>query len=117
MARGKRRKQGGPHYPLEQVQALARLSLIHYTRKALDEATALLPGSIALPAAAIRQTLLALRAENWRFAEENDKGWADVYRILRYNRLIWLKLKVERRTAKDAVILLSFHDYDDDVPV
>jgi hypothetical protein len=41
----------------------------------------------------------------------------DVYRIIKYNRLIWAKLKVELRNAKEMVVLLSFHDYDDDVPV
>jgi hypothetical protein len=117
MARGKRRKKGGPEYPLAAVHTLARLSLIHVTKKARDEAATLLPKSIAMPAAAIRQTLLALTEENWRFAEQNENGWVDVYRILKYNRLIWTKLKIEWRNARETVILLSFHDYDDDVPI
>lgn len=70
-----------------------------------------------MPALAVRSTLLALGEEHWKFAEENERGWVDVYRILRYNRLIWAKLKVEMRNAKEQVILLSFHDYDDDIPV
>jgi len=117
MARGSRRKDGGPEYPLQYVHTLAGIHLIHFTRKALDEAAALLPKSVAVPAAAIRQTILALREEHWKFAEQNENGWADVYRILRFNRLIWAKLKVEARNSKDHVILLSFHDYDDDVPI
>lgn len=117
MTRGTRRKDGGPEYPLEQVHMLARLSSIHLTRKARDEAAALLPPSIAVPALAIRGTLLALSPQHWVFAEENERGWVDVYRILKYNRLIWAKIKIEMRSAKEQVILLSFHDYDDDIPV
>lgn len=41
----------------------------------------------------------------------------DVYRILKFERLIWVKVKVEARNAKDHVILISFHDYDDDIPI
>lgn len=117
MSKGARRKDGGPHHPLDQVHTLARLSSMHLTRKALDEAAALLPTSIALPAQAIRATVLALRDEHWRFAEEDERGWVDVYRILRFNRLIWVKLKVEMRFARQMVIVISFHDYDDDVPI
>ena len=96
---------------------LARLSSIHITRKARDEAVALLPASAGIPALAVRQTVLALRAEHWIFAEENESGWVDVYRIVKHNRLIWAKLKLEMRTAREMVIIFSFHDYDDDVPV
>lgn len=96
---------------------MAGLSSIHLTQKARDEAAVLLPRSIGVPAHAVRSTLLALREEHWTFAEENERGWVDVYRILRYNRLIWVKLKVEMRNTRETVILLSFHDYDDDVPV
>jgi hypothetical protein len=99
------------------VHTLAGIHQIHFTRKALDEAAELLPKSVGHPAAAIRQTILAFREEHWEFAEQNEKGWVDVYRILKFNRLIWAKLKVEARNAKDHVILLSFHDYDDDVPI
>ena len=83
----------------------------------MDEAAQLLPANVGLPAHAVRTTILALRAEHWKFAEENEKGWVDVYRILKYNRLIWAKLKVELRNAREMVVLLSFHDYDDDVPI
>ena len=88
MTRGRRRKDGDPHYPLEHIHKLARLSSIHLTQKALDEAAELLPANIGIPAYAIRTTLLALRGEHWKFAEENETGWVDVYRILKYNRLI-----------------------------
>lgn len=117
MTRGTRRKDGEPHHPLEHVHKLARLSSIQLTRKALDEAARLLPANVGSPAHAVRTTILALRMEHWKFAEENDKGWVDVYRIIKYNRLIWAKLKVELRNAKEMVVLLSFHDYDDDVPI
>lgn len=116
MPRGKRRRTGGPEHPLEHVQTLARLGSIHLTQKARDEAAELLPPSISVPAHAVRSTLLALREEHWKFAEENERGWVDVYRIIKYNRLIWAKLKLEMRNAREMVILLSFHDYDDDLP-
>lgn len=117
MPRGTRRKDGGSEYPLEHVHTLASLSSINLTQKARDEAARLLPPSVGLPVQAVRRTLLALREEHWKFAEENEKGWVDVYRILRHNRLIWIKLKVEMRNAREMIILLSFHDYDDDIPI
>ena len=112
MTRGQRRTDGGPEFPLQYVHTLAGIYQIHITVKARDEAAALLPASIANPVSAMRQTLLALREEHWSFAEENEKGWVDVYRILKFNRLIWVKLKVEARNAKDHVILISFHEYE-----
>jgi hypothetical protein len=117
MARGKRRKDGGPEFALQYVHTLASIFQIHVTRKARDEAAVLLPPSLATPVAAMRQTILALREAHWKFAEENDTGCVDVYRIVRYGRPIWVKIKVEARNAKDHVILISFHDYDDDVPI
>jgi Motility quorum-sensing regulator, toxin of MqsA len=117
MTRGTRRTDGGPEHPLEQVRTLARLSSIQLTQKARDEAAALLPPSVGLPSVAVRNTLLALHEDHWKFAEENERGWVDVYRILRHNRLIWAKLKVEMRNAREMVVLLSFHDYDDDIPI
>jgi hypothetical protein len=117
MTRGKCRKDGEPHFSLDHVHRLARLSSIHLTRKALDEAAALLPASVGIPAYAVRTTILALTREHWKFAEENESGWVDVYRILKYSRLIWIKLKVEMRNARDMVILISFHEYDDDIPI
>ncbi|HET7463317.1 MAG TPA: hypothetical protein VFJ82_18830 [Longimicrobium sp.] len=41
----------------------------------------LLPASVALPAAAMRKTILALGDEHWKFAEQNEAGWVDVYRV------------------------------------
>lgn len=117
MTRGKRRRDGGPEYPLERVHTLARHSSIHLTVKARDEAAALLPASVGLPVHAVRKTLLSLSEEHWKFAEVNERGWVDVYRILKYNRLIWAKLKVEMRNTREMVILISFHDFDDDVPI
>jgi hypothetical protein len=117
MTRGQRRNDGGPEYPLQYVHTLAGIYQLHFTRKALDEAALLLPASTGLPAAVMRRVVLDLREENWKFAEENENGWVDVYRVLKFNRLIWAKLKVEARNAKDQVILISFHEYDDDVPI
>lgn len=117
MTRATRRRDGGPHYPLGQVHTLARLSSVHITRKARDEAAALLPRSVGIPALVMRQTLLDLRDEHWKFAEENETGWVDVYRILKHNRLIWAKLKLEMRSAREMVIVISFHEYDDDIPI
>jgi hypothetical protein len=117
MARGKRRKDGGPEFPLQYVHTLAALRQIHVTRKARDEAAVLLPPSLANPVAAMRQAILALREEHWKFTEENDTGCVDVYRIVRYGRPLWVKIKVEARNTKDQVILISFHDFDDDVPI
>ena len=117
MARGERRHDGGPEYELKEVHTLARLSSIHFTTKARDEATMLLPSAVGVPAHAIRNTLLSLRPEHWRFAERNDRGCVDVYRIEKFDRVIWVKLKVEMRLSRETVILISFHRFDDEIPV
>jgi hypothetical protein len=113
MARSARRRKGGPHYPLDDVHTLAQLHSIQFTRKALDEGTALLPGWVALPPAAMRKTLLKLREEDWLFSQQNEHGWVDVYRIVAFNRLVWVKLKVEASATRELVILLSFHEFDE----
>lgn len=114
---GSRRYDGEPEYALERVHLLARLKQIHLTGKARNEAIAELPRSITMPSEAIRSTLLALTGGHWRFAEQDERGWVDVYRILKFNRLLWVKIKLEPRFAKDTVIVISFHHFDDEIPV
>lgn len=117
VARSDRRYQGGPEYPIERVIALARLQSLRITVKARDEATAVLPSSIGSPVREIRGMLLSLTETQWRFAQENERGWVDVYRVERHRLALWLTLKIEQeRSAKELVIVLSCHEYDDDIP-
>jgi hypothetical protein len=112
-----RRYQGGPEYPLEIVHLLARLKQIWITSKARDEAITELPTHVLPPSDAIRKTLLDLKADHWKFSEEDERGWVDVYRILKFNRLLWVKIKLEKRFSKETVIVISFHHYDDEIPI
>jgi hypothetical protein len=114
---GNRRYEGGPQYALETVHLLARIKQIRVTDKARAEAAAELPRNIAQHSEAIRSTLLALAASHWEFSEENERGWVDVYRILKFNRLLWVKIKLETRFSKETVIVISFHHFDDGIPV
>ncbi len=77
----------------------------------------MLPSNILDRAGAMRQVLLSLSADPWKFSEQDEKGWVDVYRVLKFNRLLWVKIKIEQRFAKDQVILISFHDWDDEIPI
>jgi hypothetical protein len=118
MASGSRRYDGDSFYSLASVQFLARSRAIHFTRKALvDEAPLILPKSIVDVAGAIRSVVMGLEREQWRFCEEDEKGWVDVYRVLKYNRLLWVKIKIEQRFSKDKVIVISFHEWDDTIPI
>jgi hypothetical protein len=94
---------------------LAKLKLIHVTGKAKEEAAAELPSSIASHAEAIRSTLSGLSEADWKFSEENERGWVDVYRVLKFNRLLWVKIKLEQRFSKETVIVISFHHFDDGI--
>ncbi len=114
---GRRRREGGPEYPLEKVHLLAKLQQIHITGKAKEEAAAELPRNIASHVEAIRSTLRGLGEADWKFSEENERGWVDVYRVLKFNRLLWVKIKLEQRFSKEAVIVISFHHFDDGIPV
>jgi hypothetical protein len=114
---GRRRHVGGPEYALDTVHLLAKLKQIHTTAKAKQEAATELPPSITQRSEAIRRTLLGLTKANWRFSEENERGWVDVYRVLKFGRLLWVKIKLEMRFSKETVIVISFHHFDDETPV
>lgn len=114
MARSDRRYDGAPHYDLERVQQLARGRFMHITGKALKvDAPRVLPRSLLDVSGAIRATVLALKQSEWRFCQQNENGWADIYRIARYQRVLWVKIKIELRGTTDHTIVISFHDWDD----
>jgi hypothetical protein len=92
---GRRRRKGKPEYPPDTVHLLARLKQIHVTGKAGSEATAELPRNIAQHSEAIRKTLLDLTESHGKVSEQDERGWVDVYRILKFNRLLWVKIKLE----------------------
>lgn len=114
---GNRRREGGPEYSLDTVHLLARIKQIRVTAKARGEAAAELPRSIMQHSEAIRSALLALDEEHWVFSEENERGWVDVYRVLKFNRLLWVKIKLEKWMSKETVIVISLHHFDDGTPV
>lgn len=113
-----RRYHGEPHYPLEVVRFLASAGQINFTRRALrEDAPRVLPRAILDHSGVIRGIVRMLALESWRFSEEDEKGWVDVYRVEKFNRPLWLKIKVEQRHAKDSVIVISFHEWDDSIPI
>jgi hypothetical protein len=99
------------------VHLLANLKQIHVTAKAREEAVTELPPNITQHSEEIRRTLLGLTEADWKFSEENERGWVDVYRVLRFNRLLWVKIKLEKRFSKETVIVISFHHFDDGTPI
>ena len=113
-ARTDRRYDGDPYYDLARVQQLARHRLIVFTGKALRvDAPRALPRSLIDVSGAIRATVMALRHSDWRFCQEDEKGWADIYRVERYQRVLWVKIKIEPRGTTDHTIVISFHEWDD----
>lgn len=118
MGRDNRRYEGDPHYPLDDVLRLAGVRLLTFTKKALDvEAPNVMP-DVLNRAEAIRRLVLALTREQWRFAEEKGGGYVDVYQLRYGEDDVWLKLKVEpQRHAKKIVLVISFHEWDEDRPI
>lgn len=118
VARQNRRYDGDPCHRLESVRFLAKAGQIRFTNRALKEdAPRVLPRTVLDHVGMIRAIVRTLSRDQWRFAEEDEKGWVDVYRVEKYNRTLWVKIKVEQRHARDSVIVISFHEWDDSTPI
>lgn len=81
MQRADRRYTGGPHHSLDQVRACTGLTQFTITRKAqYTDGPRVLEGVLDV-FGTIKDLVLALREEQWHFAQEKDGGWVDVYQV------------------------------------
>lgn len=118
MARQNRRYDGDPCHRLESVRFLAQAGQIRFTNRALrEDAPRVLPRTVVDYAGVMRGIVRTLALEQWRFAQEDENGWVDVYRVEKFNRPLWVKIKVEQRHTRDSVIVISFHEWDDSIPI
>ena len=63
----------------------------------------------------IKQVLLGLTSDEWCFRQEKDGEWVDVYRIeFEPPPAAWVKLKIETVDGYEAVVIISFHEFDDE---
>lgn len=112
-----RRYAGGPQYPLERVRTCTALPQFRITRKAqFTDGPRVLPGVIDV-FGTIKRLVHELDEAQWRFAQEKDGAWVDVYQIEYAGRDLWLKLKMElMEHAKEYVVVVSFHEWDHSRP-
>ena len=118
MSRTDRRYTDGPHHSLEQVRACIGLAQFTITRKALYTDGPRVLDSVVDVFETIKELVLALREGQWRFAQEKDGGWVDVYQVKYDDRDLWLKLKLEMMAhAKQYAVVVSFHEWDHSLPI
>lgn len=118
MHREDRRYTGDPHHPLDQVRACVGLTQFTITRKAqYSDGPRVLPGVLDV-FGTIKELVLALHQGQWRFAQEKDGAWADVYEVRYEGRDLWLKLKLELMGhSKQYAVVVSFHEWDHSRPI
>jgi hypothetical protein len=119
MNRRDRRYGDGPHFALERVRACIRLGQFKFTRTAFRDAQRVLPPGTVAVDTAIREIVLDLDVDQWKFAQEKDGGWVDVYRVAQEEGVdLWVKLKVELTPqTKEYTVVVSFHEWDDSRPI
>ena len=119
MGRRDRRYDGGPEFPLEKVRACIAVSQFALSRKAeYTDGPRILPGGTIDVFGTVKGLVSELREDDWKFAQEMNGRWVDVYRVNYEGRDVWLKLKVELwQHAKEHAVVISFHEWDDDRPI
>jgi hypothetical protein len=112
--RSDRRYDGGPEYPLEKVRACTSLSQIRLSRRAqYTDGPRVLPAGTIDVFGTVKEMVLGLNETQWRFAQEKEGQWVDVYEVDYESRAIWLKLKLEiHQHSKEFAIVISFHEWD-----
>jgi len=118
MPRADRRYTGGPHHPLDQVRACTGLTQFRITRRAqYTDGPRVLAGVLDV-FGTIKELVLELDEEQWRFAQEKNGGWVDVYLVRYDERDLWLKLKLEMMEhSKQYAVVVSFHEWDHSRPI
>jgi hypothetical protein len=122
MSREDRRYTGGPRHSLDEVRACTGLTQFRVTRKAqYTDGPRVLDGvldGVLDVFGTIKGLVLALHEGQWRFAQEKDGGWVDVYQVQYEERDIWLKLKLElMEHSKQYAVVVSFHEWDHSRPI
>jgi hypothetical protein len=61
----------------------------------------------------VKQIVRGLSEAEWRFSQEKDGEWVDVYEVDYMGRDLWLKLRLEiQEHSKKYVVVISFHEWD-----
>lgn len=117
MSRRDRRYEGGPRYPLDRVRTCIRLGQFNLTRTANRDARRVLPPGTVDVFATVREIVSGLDERQWRFSQEKDRSWVDVYRAIYEGADLWVKLKLELTPAtREYAVVVSFHEWDDTRP-
>jgi hypothetical protein len=101
---------------VEDVVDLARRAFIQLTKKATNEAAAYLGDETVLIREMVREILADLSRAEWQFCQSKDGGWVDVYRVEVFEDwpAAWIKVKIESLNGYQGVLIISFHEFDDD---
>lgn len=119
MHRPDRRYEGGPQFPLSDVRGCLAVRQFTVSRKAqYTDGPRVLPSGTVDVFGTIQGLVRGLLEANWKFAQEKDGRWVDVYRVEHGGRDLWLKLKIElMQNTKQYAVVISFHEWDDDRPI
>lgn len=103
-----------PAFPLEQVVALACRQFVLVTQKAAAEAARYFGDEAVSIRNEIIDVLQHLCAEEWQFRQEMNGEWVDVYRVGVFEDWpdAWIKVSIERPKGYEAVVVISFHEWD-----
>lgn len=113
-----RRSYDRPHFPLYRVHMAVALRRVVITTKAYDEARRVLPDGLIDVTGEIVRTVGNLEEGQFQFASERSGRWVDVYRVRREEVLLWIKVKLETDPASgEELIVISFHEWDDSIPI
>jgi hypothetical protein len=108
------RKSDRPAYALERVLQLVERQFVHLEPKAAREAAALLGDELVSLRNEVLELLSGLTADEWCFRQEKNGEWVDVYRIeFEEPPPAWVKLKIETINDYEALVVISFHEFDD----
>ena len=110
------RRYDCPAYPVEEVVELARRLFIQLTKKAEKEAAGYLGDDTISIRMQVREILLDLTSDEWKFCQVKNGSWVDVYRVEVFEDApaAWIKVKIESLNGYQGVLIISFHEYDDD---
>ncbi len=111
-----------PHFALPRVLLAALGRDVIITRRATQEAEAAFPADSIDLDAELRGIVRSLVPEEFQFAQRqtNSKGavtWVDVYRIDFEGCDIWLKIKLESDRHGEYVVIISCHEWDENIPI
>ena len=111
-----------PHFALATVLAAAAHRDVIVTNRAAQEAGTSFPPDLVDLDVELREVVRSLVPEEFQFAQRQSLSagavtWVDVYRIDFEGCDIWLKIKLESDRHGEYVVIISCHEWDENIPI